>query len=267
MEQGQGLGTVIKKILHRQHDSSQKDVTQITTPTIDSYLTSRTRGVGTHDNPELEIGETITIPLGRFGSMGFTKENYDWRTNRDSQEYNYKIFWDEFETDSSFGEQLHTRPQNERSRIVAGGIQTAFAAGKTVLDLGSGEAIALLEYSKDFPETVFVGVDTGYDRQVKPDLIHPGVQLTKDDWNVLSTIPDKSVDTIISLQGAMRWGINNQGDLINAIDRVAKPGAIFRFDVTFSELKPGSGGNVNGKLLEQLGWEVLDSGIVVKKAA
>ncbi|HSX43420.1 MAG TPA: class I SAM-dependent methyltransferase [Candidatus Saccharimonadales bacterium] len=112
------------------------------------------------------------------------------------------------------------------------------AIGKVVLDLGCGEAKALRELARIYPDTMFLGVDPGYDRlQRAPfDVRKAGVQLGKDWWTALSLVPEASVDSIISVEGIGRSihglyaGSFNAGRAVEAISRVARPGAELRFN-------------------------------------
>lgn len=149
----------------------------------------------------------------------------------------------------------------EDSKPIAGGVNFALAAGRTVLDLGSGEAIALLEYSQKFPKTTFIGIDSGYDKEIPIHLNKPGVQLTKDDWTAMNALPDHCIDTILSTQGAFMWGAGAHGvtteAVVNAVTRVAKKGAILRFDRSSSRTNWEKEGDKKVlDLLQQEGWKI-----------
>lgn len=123
-------------------------------------------------------------------------------------------------------------------------------------------AVALLQFSRDFPETVFIGVDLGYDRTTIPDMGKPGVQLVRDNWASLLTIPDHSIDTFLSCTGAFTHGVykgNPEASLqvIITLNRVAKPGAILRYntDRGWSSYNEEDDDWTAG-LLRKNGWEV-----------
>ncbi len=131
--------------------------------------------------------------------------------------------------------QLLTPGEEVREAVVEsgdqifGGLEDFFAEGRVVLDLGTGEGIGIREISRYFfPESVLVGVDVGYDRQVKPNLNKKGVQFSKEDWDVLATIPDNSVDSLMSVAGAFLHG--KAAPVVQAVTRVAKEGTVLRVD-------------------------------------
>lgn len=198
----------------------------------------------------LPVGQPLTIPT-TSGEIRFTKGNKDWETDRDKDGYNAILFSDEFDK-PAIG-QPPTRKQ-DRGGIIAGGQEAAFAPGKTVLDLGSGEALALLEYAEEFPDTTFIGIDMGYDQQQTVEAGRPGVQLTRDNWNRLDAVPDESVDTFLSSVAISRWelGDGESNELLGAVSRKAKQGAIFRFDHVSD---PTENENVRA-LFDQHGWDV-----------
>lgn len=86
----------------------------------------------------------------------------------------------------------------------------------------------------------------------------PGVQLVKDDWSKLDTIPDKSVDTFLSLKAAFYWGFESLDEehvsqLIDTITKKSKLNATLRFDTAYDDR--GKFEIVNRKLSEN-GWKV-----------
>lgn len=209
----------------------------------------------------LQQGETTLIPINKFERIGYSKEDGGWDTDRDMDDYNGMVFSDEYKFIASTDEVPCHTIAREGSEPIAGGVNFALAAGRTVLDLGSGEAIALLEYSQKFPKTTFIGIDSGYDRELPIRLNKPGVQLTKDDWTILKTLPDYCIDTILSTQGAFMWGAGAHGRtteaVVNAVTRVAKRGAILRFDHNPSKLDwEKTEDQKTLDLLQQKGWKV-----------
>lgn len=194
--------------------------------------------------PYLEVGEAVSIPTGTLQRTTFVKGKSDrpreWLTNQTAEEYRYMLFADQYVTGAP----------------VAGGEQQAFQAGNNVLDVGSGEAVALLQLADAYPATTFIGVDIGYQERRALELAKAGVQLTHDDWHTLETVPTNSVDTILSQRGVVPWGISPQrprsGEVVDALTRVAKPGAVWRFDVSEdTTILP-----FITQLLEERGWDV-----------
>jgi hypothetical protein len=190
-------------------------------------------------------GESVRIPTSLTERTTFTRETEEWVTNRTDNEYRQTLFADDLP--DAAPECAH----------IAGGEQEAMAPGKTVLDVASGEAIALLRFAEDHPGTKFIGVDAGYKevRTIDPD--KPGVQLTHDDWHTLGQIPDNSVDTILSSRGVIPWGMSPDSprsqEVADALTRVAKPGAVWRFDTYDAETH-----NYVAGLMVNRGWEVRD---------
>ncbi len=132
------------------------------------------------------------------------------------------------------------KPKDYQEQIF-GGYEAAFHAGKTVLDIASGQALGIIQLATRFPNTSFIGADILYEHERVVFPGKPGVQLTKADWRVLRTISDHSVDTILSLQGIGMWGMPGQSvrhsttqedgeKIIAALTRVAKSGAVVRID-------------------------------------
>lgn len=206
-------------------------------------------------------GETVLIPINKFDRIRYFKENGGWDTDRDTDLYNDMIFSDEYRLIASTTEVPRHTVTRENSKPIAGGLNYALGAGRIVLDLGSGEAIALLEYSQKFPRTIFIGIDSGYDRELPVRLNKPGVQLTKDDWTTLKTLPDHCIDTILSTQGAFMWGAGAHGReteaVVKAVTRVAKQGAVLRFDHGSSRLEWEKEDDKKVlDLLQQQGWKI-----------
>jgi hypothetical protein len=189
------------------------------------------------------------IPIGKSETMPFINTHGGWQTDRSLNSYDNMLFHDEFVDTPPVTENWSVanmlRPsarRTETTQVIAGGRDGAFAKGKNVLDIASGEALALLQYAELYPETSFIGIDIGYavERRFKPN--YPGVQLSKDSWNVLHTIPDHSIDTVLSSQGVMMWGVPRENgpygndqlhvieEFMRALNRVTKSGALFRYD-------------------------------------
>ena len=132
---------------------------------------------------------------------------------------------------------------------IFGGYEDAFRAGKVVLDIASGEAIAAMQLALKFPQTTIVGVDALYQTKRRVFPLKPGLQLVYADWRYLKSIPTASVDTILSCQGITMWGLPFKGDansranevpqddgfkIVQALNRVSKPGTVIRFDGNYT---------------------------------
>src|SRR4029079_9640771 len=76
-------------------------------------------------------------------------------------------------------------PKKEKHESFFGGYDAVFLPGKTVLDLGSGQAVGLMQLSEKHPETTFIGIDQLYQEKRKIYPKKPGLQLTHADWNSL----------------------------------------------------------------------------------
>lgn len=224
---------------------------------VKEYITRERYG-----QPGLGSGDSVEIPTVN-GPVKYEVKEFGWTTDRDQGMYDTLLFSDEYTSSHPDTTKPLVFSRRENPTLVAGGKEQAFAAGKKVLDLGSGEALALHEYSQAFPDTTFLGVDYGYEKPITLDLTKPGVQLSKDDWTSLSTIPDNSMDTIISAQGAFVWGVgaaNEDGSeekVLTAVTRVAKPGAILRYDVFSQDHHKKGNERVNNKLRE-IGWDITE---------
>lgn len=187
-----------------------------------------------------------------------------YNTGHSANVYKDELFNDEFERGkvNSFKGIFEVKLRADRSGVIAGGINNAFAPGKTVLELGSGRACALLQFSKDYPKTVFIGIDERYDQKGVTDIKQSGVHLINDKWSTLRTIPDQSVDTILSFKGAFTHGVHESNpqaslEIVNTLNRVAKPGAILRYDTDrgwSGNYEKGDEWRVN--FLRDNGWEV-----------
>lgn len=224
------------------------------------------------------------IPIGGKDEMIFVVEDDGWTTDRAAGQYEEMVFGDEFlkreaETVASAlskGEwqpdEILVRPAVRVDRKpLYGGIREAFGAGKRVLELGSGEALALLQWSLEFRNTIFIGIDTGYTKRSRLSLGSPGVQLSRDDWLVLRDVPDNSIDTVLSCEGPFRHALPSSTDdgvetahlLLSTVTRVAKEGAVLRFNY-------GSDGDgFLHELFRDYPWDVqvVDDTAVAKKTS
>lgn len=190
-------------------------------------------------------GQTIFIPTGPRGGVKYKEPYLDeqkvYKTGRSANEYIDELFSDEFETgEIRLSKRIYeVKRKKDLSKVIAGGINNAFASGKTILDLGSGRASALLKFSLDYPETIFIGIDYRYKykKEEEPVVnIHKkGTQLIRDEIHSLIKIPDHSIDTFLSCYGAFTDGVSKDFPedslkLITTLNRVAKPGAILRYN-------------------------------------
>jgi len=218
-----------------------------------------------------EPGETVFIPTGPVEGMYYQEPWGDgqstYRTGSRANQYREQLFSDEFNLVevNLFKGIFRVKRKPDRSSLIAGGIDNAFAPGKTVLDLGSGRARALLQFSKDYPNTVFIGIDDRYKQEEVVDIKERVIHLMNDDWHFLKTIPDQSVDTILSCKGAFTNGVYKSDSetsfkIINTLNRVAKPEAVLRYNTDRGwsvNYKEGDEWIVN--FLRDNGWEVYPS--------
>lgn len=113
--------------------------------------------------PDVGLGENVEIPT-LTGPVTFTKEHESWRTNRPRAIYDSMLFSDEFVLVPSVPPAPPAPPESKPRSTDAhanGERDYAFRPGKTVVDLGSGEATGLIDYALQYPETTFIGIDTG----------------------------------------------------------------------------------------------------------
>jgi hypothetical protein len=133
-----------------------------------------------------------------------------WRADRDAWEYRLVLFPD------SRG----VEPEN-----YLGGMESFFAPGKVVVDLGSGWGRGAWGLARDYNQATIIGVDENYVFAKKPELSRPGLQLVKASWEQVP-VPDQSVDSMMSMSGAFTHG--NITKVVEEVTRMAKPGAVLR---------------------------------------
>lgn len=190
-----------------------------------------------------------TIPIGKDEVVPYSGEITGAVSDRPIGSYQSMLFPDVF-VDASDGKSetysaerfLSEARRREQAKPFFGGYETALQAGKVVLDIASGEAVALAQFSLQFPGTTFIGVDSLYQNEERVFLNKKGMQLVKDDWRFLRTIPDGSIDTILSCQGVSMWGLPGISSedvseedgllVVNTLQRISKPGTVIRFDDT-----------------------------------
>lgn len=186
------------------------------------------------------------IPVGQKDSMRYHGYERGGVNDRAIGSYQLMLFPEEYEESNSKPAQnwtaenmLRKMKLKKEPKLIYGGFNEAFAAGKNVLDIASGQALALLQLSEDFPDTTFIGLDALYEKEQKIFPNKPGTQLTKGNWHVLREIPDNSIDTIISVQGIGMWGLPGSAGgtsiedgkrIIVALNRVAKKNCVMRID-------------------------------------
>lgn len=259
----------------------------------------RTVGRQFDADTEIPIGKSDKINFGNNSDL--VEEGFAYRTLAEYQEWLFPSEFRRFQEDDpemiAHKNRLSTvrfdveftlqkLPRKDDAKAILGGYTEAFRAGKTVLDVGSGEALALMQLAKEFPQTSFIGVDHLYfdktdnpkdpedpfysvaNRQVYPG--KPGLQLAYGDWRDLSCVPDNSVDTIISVQALGMWGLPNGHStateedgkkIIAALTRVAKPGAILRTDMGRKFLEE----HMDPKVWKVYTTEGNDSGVIARK--
>ena len=225
---------------------------------------------------ELLTGRHRDIPIGNSETVRYNHEHPGHITDRPMSSYLESLFPDEYMQEEhetrdqrlteAYGEgwswRRHLAPAIRRedlSQVVNGGTETAFGSGKLVVNLGSDEAIGDMQLSQAHPETTFLAIDTGYNTKKPPELNKPGLQLVKGDWATLSTIPDNSVDAILSLQGAFTWGYRTNEEantLIDTVTRIAKPNAILRFDIGSFRVGQSLTKESIFELFQSKGWEI-----------
>lgn len=204
----------------------------------------------------------VAIPVSKNERVVYKKADYDWTTNRDLHFYNEVLFSDEYQY-YKVDELYHSSKMKSDAKPILGGRDRAFAPGNVVLELGSGEAVALLQFSRLYPDTTFIGVDFGYVPTMHLDLKRKGVQLLHENWDTLQSLPDQSIDTFLSVQGGFSWGTDPKPDrsipILDAVSRVAKHGATLRTDdIDYWSYDP-----YISNYLRKLGWTIRVDGAVV----
>lgn len=172
---------------------------------------------------EFNFYPNYLIPLGKNDFIAYQGFEYGGTNDRDLETYKNFIFPSD-KDDEKFKE--------------------FFAQGKTVVELGSGRAIALMQLSQLFPQTIFIGLDKLY-REKRIIFPHKrGLQLSFGDWNHLNNLKAESIDSIFSVQSLSFWGIQGVGgyhfkdfnlsswtNILNELERILKKGGVFRFDL------------------------------------
>jgi hypothetical protein len=218
---------------------------------------------------ELGQGESVEIPTTQR-KVTFVKESSAYQTDRGADTYKEGLFSGEY---IAHHPDLDVKgkaiPRTDGAEVLAGGETRFFEEGETFLDLGPGEAVALLEYYlkyyKKNPKAKFIGVDRGYQDTEPLDIQMPGAQLIHGVWDRLEDIPDNSVDRILSVQGAFTWSKNDGpnrldipddtpsiNDIVQTITRIARKGAILRFDCEGKKRE----NNEAISAVRKLGWDV-----------
>lgn len=211
----------------------------------------------------LAVGQEVQIPT-LTGPVSYTKGETAWRTDRDHDYYDGMLFGDEFMLVRKDPALKPYAVLKDRDSLFNGERDHALRAGNVVLDLGSGEAVGLMEYSLQYPDTVFIGVDQGYQGTQTPFVDRPGIQLVHDDWSRLTSIPDASVDTILSSQGLFRWGTKEDDpkgteDIVRTLNRITKTNSVIRYNWDAEKLR--SHYLAVERALTRHGWNVTTSDI------
>ena len=156
---------------------------------------------------------------------------------------------------SAISKLMEENPPTSIASPLFSGEEEFFAPGKVVVELGSGEGGALLQYHQTYPGATYVGVDIGYGTRnvvATPNLsLATKPQFVNDSWDSLEKIPNDSVDSIFSVEGAFRWG--DEQKVAAAITRVAKNGAVVRGNTH---------NNINSVItaFQERGWTIYETG-------
>jgi hypothetical protein len=197
-----------------------------------------------HDRSSNYSSGDVWIPLGKKERIHYYGSVVGGTSDRPIGAYQYMLFSDVFcwpkpsnkPGGFSIERFLAEVPKLESAEPVFGGFEAAFAPGKVVLDIASGEAVAALQLAMKFPEATIIGVDHLYQANNRVFLNRPGLQLTHGDWRYLENIPDASIDTILSCQGVTMWGLESNVyeedkiKIVQSLKRVSKVGTVLRFD-------------------------------------
>ncbi len=209
------------------------------------------------EGSDLPEGRSIWISIPHQRGNLYTQKKREWVSDRNKTTYDKYLFG----APTTIKEDV----PKEYTR------KNLFGPGKVVVDLGSGQATALKEYSKEFPNTIFIGIDSCYRYSPQIDTTQSGVQLIKDNWSKLNSIPANSVDTILSVEGGFTWSCivsePNQTctpeTFIKTITRVAKKGCVLLVGPTDSPDNTREGfipqtsfeQEKTSTLFRQYGWE------------
>lgn len=224
------------------------------------------------DRSSTTFHPNFSIPIGD-GYVRYKGYEFGGVNDRPLASYQAMLFPDDFEvirppdTGSPKGwtaeYMLREGMRKEHPEKIFGGYDEVLRSGRTVLDLGSGQALALMQLALKFSQTSFIGLDILYQQELPVFPGKPGLQLTRGDWRFLEPIPDRSIDTLLSCQGIGMWGLPggpgeaNEEDgrkVIRALERVARPGAVLRMDCV---------GNFLENNLDRERWEMIRYGRAV----
>jgi hypothetical protein len=136
-----------------------------------------------------------------------------------------------------------------------GGFSGFFSPNCIILELGSGEGVALAQFYNGLnhrDQISWIGIDSRY-QAGKIDTGKRGeLQFVQDDFHKLEHVPDASIDRILSIQSAFLHG--DASRVSEQLTRVSKQGAILRAQPLMDYLKNA----VNS--LTANGWDVYTIG-------
>ncbi len=173
-----------------------------------------------------------------------------------------------------FGDEFFLESRSEVDRVSKspkkrfGGVSEFFSPGSTVLDLGSGQGIALMQFSQACINRGinWIGVDKGYGSE-SLSLENASCQrFLCDDLQTLENIPDNSINRIMDVQSAFLY--NSPQKIGDAINRVSRKGAILRSIPTLPLVLDDTLAQAALSLTSR-GWDVYTQGgiaLVAKKS-
>ncbi|HYH75511.1 MAG TPA: hypothetical protein VD735_06150 [Candidatus Saccharimonadales bacterium] len=185
-------------------------------------------------------GEHVSIPTGLTERTEITSSEMLPADAADVEAYRATLFTDNM-SDAS-----------PSTTDVFGGEASALHPFRQVLTVDSGRAVALLQYSKMYPRTSFIGVDSRYDQQRQPRMDRPGVQLTQGSADALAGIANASMNTIL-VPNEASW-IPDEVPLntvVAELTRVAKTGTVLRTHIQHQNLQ-----RAVSNVLQRHGWQV-----------
>lgn len=143
------------------------------------------------------------------------------------------------------------------------GLKEFFGSTGTLVDLGCGPGLAVMELAHLMPELTVIGVDYEIGKLISPPQHQlPNAYFLNDSWEN-TRLQSASVDRIMSRSAAFTFG--KPETVVNEVSRIAKPGAVLRAEyfplnkykpVQSETRKKYSTGTIFAQYLSAAGWEV-----------
>jgi len=181
------------------------------------------------DDPEI---------LHRLGIKPENVRHILWEANFGGTNLSYYSIWKDGGLDPN-GPKPHEDKVDYRSpEKHYGGFSGFFSPDSTLLEIGSGEGIALAQFYNGLNnrgQMSWIGIDCRYQSGEIDTDKRGKLQFVKDDFHKLEHVPDASIDRVLSVQSAFTHG--DMSRVSEQLTRVSKQGAILRAQPLMDYLK------------------------------